>query len=600
MASTPAATASNQDAKPEEKLNHSDGVHAFDPYPYLNLLQRDFHEVEPLWLPPGFTKKRMDAAVAHLMEIVGVDGVEYQNADHANAYNDPFAIIEEDKAFMSSCAILPTSVEQVVAVVKLANKLLLPLWIVSRGRNLGYGGAAPRLRGSAVLDLKRMCKIIEVNERFAYALVEPGVTFHDIYDHCVKNDLKVWPSAPGLGWGSVTGNALDRGWGYTPMGEAAKSMCGLEVVMPDGDLIRTGNGAIDGSTTWQLFHGGFGPDLGGLFQQSNMGVVTKLGMQLYPAPSGIMSCYVDVPDVTDLTALVDTLCDLRRADVINNNPVIGSLMRGASMRGPRATFYKGTNDVLNAAELFELKKEVDKGAFHATFALYGDKVIMDHRWKQIEAAFAGLKGARLRPGKQFFAKDGRKHLRATEPEIQHGPMSTLHVGMPSIGALDCIRFRAEKGGHFSFSPILPPDGKAVFEFYQMAEKVCNQFGFDFDSGMHCYARHVCSVTMTVFDREDADMKERAARCFEKLVVETRKLGYSEYRCHVQYMDLVSDQYDFNGHALRRTVDKIKAALDPNGIIGLGKQGIWGNQQHLKSWEGSKVTKADEGHALEKL
>lgn len=47
--------------------------------------------------------------------------------------------------------------------------------------------------------------------------------------------------------------------------------------------------------------------------------------------------------------------------------------------------------------------------------------------------------------------------------------------------------------------------------------------------------------MTVFDRDDADMKKRAALCFEKLVEETRRLGYSEYRCHVQYMDLVSDQ-----------------------------------------------------------
>lgn len=61
--------------------------------------------------------------------------------------------------------------EQVQAVVKLANELVLPLWTVSRGRNLGYGGPAPRLRGSAVLDLKRMNRIIEVNEKFAYALV---------------------------------------------------------------------------------------------------------------------------------------------------------------------------------------------------------------------------------------------------------------------------------------------------------------------------------------------------------------------------------------------------------------------------------------------
>lgn len=51
-----------------------------------------------------------------------------------------------------------------------------------------------------------MNKIIEVNDNLCYAVVEPGVTFQALFDHCVKQDLKVWPSAPSLPWGSVLGN----------------------------------------------------------------------------------------------------------------------------------------------------------------------------------------------------------------------------------------------------------------------------------------------------------------------------------------------------------------------------------------------------------
>lgn len=51
-----------------------------------------------------------------------------------------------------------------------------------------------------------MDKVIEVNEKFAYAVVEPGVTFTDLYNHCNEHGLKVWPSVPSLGWGSVIGN----------------------------------------------------------------------------------------------------------------------------------------------------------------------------------------------------------------------------------------------------------------------------------------------------------------------------------------------------------------------------------------------------------
>lgn len=69
-----------------------------------------------------------------------------------------------------------------------------------------YGGPAPRVTGSVALDLHRMNRIIEVNDEHAYAVVEPGVTWQDLYDYCIKHEKKVWPSTPTLGWGSVIGN----------------------------------------------------------------------------------------------------------------------------------------------------------------------------------------------------------------------------------------------------------------------------------------------------------------------------------------------------------------------------------------------------------
>lgn len=60
--------------------------------------------------------------------------------------------------------------------------------------------------GSIVLDLHRMDKVLEVSEKFAYAVVEPGVTFGDLYEHCAAKKLKVWPSTASLGWGSIVGN----------------------------------------------------------------------------------------------------------------------------------------------------------------------------------------------------------------------------------------------------------------------------------------------------------------------------------------------------------------------------------------------------------
>lgn len=90
-------------------------------------------------------------------------------------------------------------------VMKESNHTLGQRGLTIPGR---YGGPAPRLNGSIALDLHRMNKIIDVDGKNAYAVVEPGVTFTDLYQYCVKHELGVWPSVPSLGWGSVVGNVI--------------------------------------------------------------------------------------------------------------------------------------------------------------------------------------------------------------------------------------------------------------------------------------------------------------------------------------------------------------------------------------------------------
>lgn len=67
---------------------------------------------------------------------------------------------------------------------------------------------------------RNMNKVIEVSESGAYALVEPGVTYADLYAYLVEHklDQKLWIDTPDLGGGSVLGNAMERGVGYTPYG----------------------------------------------------------------------------------------------------------------------------------------------------------------------------------------------------------------------------------------------------------------------------------------------------------------------------------------------------------------------------------------------
>ncbi len=136
-----------------------------------------------------------------------------------------------------------------------------------------------------------MNRVLEVSEQNAFALVEPGVSYFDLYRHIREKRLKLWIDCPEPGWGSPVGNALDRGAGSTPLPyrDHFSAHRGMEVVLANGEVVRTGMGAFPTAQTWQQFKYGVGPFMDGIFSQSNFGVVAKMGFCLFPEPEACLS-----------------------------------------------------------------------------------------------------------------------------------------------------------------------------------------------------------------------------------------------------------------------------------------------------------------------
>ena len=119
---------------------------------------------------------------------------------------------------------------------------------------MGYGGAAPRVRGSVTIDLgRRMNKILNINPEDYTCLVEPGVSYYGLYEALKERGYDhMWVDTPDLGGGSIIGNTVDRGVGYTPYGDHWACHSGMEVVLPTGEVIRTGMGGLPENNTWQV------------------------------------------------------------------------------------------------------------------------------------------------------------------------------------------------------------------------------------------------------------------------------------------------------------------------------------------------------------
>src|SRR3989338_2830981 len=109
-----------------------------------------------LVLPPGISASAFDSALRAFASVVGEKWV-FQTDQDRDTYLDHFGF--DQAAHVASAAVAPGSAEEVQAIVRLANEHNIPLWPISRGKNFGYGSAAPVLSGSVVLDMSRMKKI---------------------------------------------------------------------------------------------------------------------------------------------------------------------------------------------------------------------------------------------------------------------------------------------------------------------------------------------------------------------------------------------------------------------------------------------------------
>ncbi len=229
--------------------------------------------------------KKQHVVFECLERIQEVIGKEYATADPEilSAYSRDFTITPQRRP---NIVVLPGSTVEVQAVVRIAQACRMPVYVLTSGFN--HAGSFIARRGGIMVDLKRMNRILNIDEESMTATFEPYVPVAVLYEECNKRfavgDIMLRPANP-ITYGSacMMSNVLSGGVPFMALtsGSHAEHVVSMTFVTPQGDILVTGPPALPGVGPVPVQ--GPGPDLGGMFlgAEGNFGICTEMTIRLF-------------------------------------------------------------------------------------------------------------------------------------------------------------------------------------------------------------------------------------------------------------------------------------------------------------------------------
>ncbi|MBN1830082.1 MAG: FAD-binding protein [Deltaproteobacteria bacterium] len=183
-----------------------------------------------------------------------------------------------------------TSASQIQSLLRLANRHRFP--VTPRGTGSGLVGGAVPVFGGVVLSLARMNRIIAIDRNNLIAVVEPGVITLDLKESAQREGLFYPPDPASLDTSSIGGNAATNAGGPSCVkyGTTRDYVLGIEAVLPNGEIVRSGVQTRKGVVGYDLAHLLVG-------SEGTLGIITKLILKLLPHPPALTTLVAFFPDI---------------------------------------------------------------------------------------------------------------------------------------------------------------------------------------------------------------------------------------------------------------------------------------------------------------
>jgi len=272
---------------------------------------------------PRFAEAGVPELVTRIRAIVGADGILTHRAELAVYECDGFTIDKNKPDLVA----FPTTTEQVAAIVKVCNELNVPF--VARGAGTSLAGGCVPVGGGVMIGLARMKKILEVNIRDRYAVVEAGVVNVWLTNTLKPHGYHYAPDPSSQGACTIGGNvATNSGGPHTlKYGVTVNHILGVEMVLPNGEILVCGGPCEDTP----------GLDLTGTIvgSEGTFGIVTKAWVRITRNPEAYRTLLGVFGSIDDA---VNCISDIIGAGIV---PAALELLDQTILGAVEAAFHLG-------------------------------------------------------------------------------------------------------------------------------------------------------------------------------------------------------------------------------------------------------------------
>jgi glycolate oxidase len=202
--------------------------------------------------------------------------------------------------FLPDVVIQTKSTEELVSLVKFANREKVPIY--PRGQATSLSGGPLPVKGGMVLDLSVMNELLEIHEEDLVAIVSPGVLTSNIHKAAEQKGFMYPPDPSSSHVSTIGGNLAENSGGPRGLkyGVTKDYVIGLEVITPEGELIKTGGSTVKNVTGYDLTKLIVG-------SEGTLGIITKAVLRLIPKPQATATIMVIFDNLVDAGSAISKI-----------------------------------------------------------------------------------------------------------------------------------------------------------------------------------------------------------------------------------------------------------------------------------------------------